>query len=70
MFTKTMSIELKPSGILVVAIHPGWVRTDMGGPEAPVTAADSVTGILKVLPTLTKSSSGKLYEFTGCEMPC
>ena len=69
MFTRTLNIELKSSGILVVAIHPGWVRTDMGGSKAPVTATESVTGILKALQSLTKTSSGKLYEYTGCQMP-
>ena len=69
MFTRTLSIELKSLGILVVAIHPGWVRTDMGGSKAPVLTAESVTGILKVLPSLSKTGSGKLYAFTGCEMP-
>ena len=69
MFTRTQNIERKSSGILVVAIHPGWVRIDMGGSKAPVTAAESVTGILKVLQSLTKTSSGKLYAYTGCQTP-
>ena len=66
--TKTLSIELKSAEILVVAIHPGWVRTDMGGPHAVVGIEESVEGILKLMPLLEMSNSGKLYEYTGREM--
>lgn len=69
MFTKTLSIELKTLGILVVAMHPGWVKTDMGGSKAPVSTQESVSGMLKVLPTLTKYNTGRLFEYTGREMP-
>ena len=66
--TKTLSLELEPSKIFVVAVHPGWVLTDMGGPAAPVTTLQSVEGILKLMQSLELKNSGKLYEYTGREM--
>ena len=69
MLTKTTSLELRPLGILVAAIHPGWVLTDMTGPEAEITTEESVTKMLELLPTLREQHSGKLFEYTGREMP-
>ena len=68
MMTKTLSLELEPSKVLVVAVHPGWVLTDMGGPAAPVTTLQSVEGMLKLMQSLELKNSGKLYDYTGREM--
>ncbi|XP_069135035.1 C-signal-like [Argopecten irradians] len=69
MITKTQSIDLKTDGILVVAINPGWVQTNMGGPSAPVTPIDSVKGMLSVISNLSAESSGKMFNFKGEIMP-
>lgn len=68
MGTKCLSIELKPSKILVVAIHPGWVKTDMGGQRAQLDVADSVTSIIKTLVQLDESKNGTYLNYDGSEL--
>ena len=69
MLTRYLALDLAAEGIIVVSIHPGWVQTDMGGPEAPVTLCDSVTGILNVVQRITLADNGKFLAFTGDEQP-
>ncbi len=71
MLTNCMSIEFAPYGMLAVAMHPGWVQTDMGGVhKAPVTPTESVGGILATLGKLKGlEASGKCFEYTGKTLP-
>ncbi|XP_033730597.1 C-factor-like [Pecten maximus] len=69
MITKTQSIDLKADEILAVAVHPGWVRTDMGGQAAPVSPTESVQGMLGVFSTLSEDTSGRLFNYTGEILP-
>jgi NAD(P)-dependent dehydrogenase (short-subunit alcohol dehydrogenase family) len=66
---KSMAVDLKERGVIAVPMHPGWVRTDMGGPSAPVETADSAAGMRKVIASLTLSDSGKFLQFQGKELP-
>ena len=66
---KSMAVDLKARGIIAVPMHPGWVRTDMGGPSAPVETADSAAGMRKVIESLTLSDSGRFLHFQGKELP-
>lgn len=66
---KALAADLKDRGVTVVAVSPGWVRTDMGGPEAPLTADVSMAGIRKVIAGLTLKDSGKFIHFDGTENP-
>lgn len=52
-----------------IVIHPGWVQTRMGGPEAPTPVATSAAGIWKVVRGLAKTDSGKFFDFEGHELP-
>ena len=65
--------ELAPSwrerGYLAIVIHPGWVRTDMGGPNATISVEESARGIRDVVATLDESRHGRFWTWDGCEHP-
>jgi NAD(P)-dependent dehydrogenase (short-subunit alcohol dehydrogenase family) len=67
--TRSMALDLARYGILVVALHPGWVRTDMGGPHAELDVATSVAGLRKVIAGLTHEQSGRFLAYDGSELP-
>ena len=69
MVVKSLSIDLKPSGITAVALHPGWVKTDMGGPSALISVEKSVSGMRQVLAKITIADSGKFIAYDGMEIP-
>jgi NAD(P)-dependent dehydrogenase (short-subunit alcohol dehydrogenase family) len=69
MAAKSMSIDLKGRGIAVVVFHPGWVKTDMGGKNATVPAADSVAGMMAKIAALTAADSGGFFGHTGQPIP-
>jgi len=69
MLTKQASIDLAAYGITVTSISPGWVRTDMGGPEAKYSVEESVERILKNVRKFTPEDSGKFFGEEGEELP-
>ena len=69
MYTRSLAWDPEMEGITVIAIHPGWVRTDMGGPDAHLSTAQSATGLLKVTDELTPADNGKFYTWEGSEYP-
>jgi NAD(P)-dependent dehydrogenase (short-subunit alcohol dehydrogenase family) len=56
---------LGPNGACCVALHPGWVRTDMGGANADISAEESVTGIRRTLATVTDHNNGSFLNYDG-----
>jgi NAD(P)-dependent dehydrogenase (short-subunit alcohol dehydrogenase family) len=61
--------ELRSRGITMVSLHPGWVRTDMGGPSAAVSIEDSAAGIVEVLQQQAGAHQHRFLDYTGRELP-
>lgn len=69
MTVKCLSEALKGEGVIAVALHPGWVRTDMGGPSAALGPEESVGGMRKVIAGLTPADAGRFINYDGGAIP-
>ncbi|HEY0877844.1 MAG TPA: SDR family NAD(P)-dependent oxidoreductase [Zeimonas sp.] len=65
MLAKAAHVELSPCGVRVLALHPGWVRTDMGGPNAEVGLEESVRGMRRVLADALSYPGGCFFDYKG-----
>ena len=69
MVAKSMAQDLKGKRMIVVLFHPGWVKTDMGGPSALVPPKASVAGMRAKIAALTPADSGKFFNYDGQPIP-
>jgi len=69
MLAKGFAATLRPRGVIVVALSPGWVRTDMGGAGAPLSPQASVEGLRKVIAGLKPADSGGFFSHDGSTIP-
>ena len=66
---KSLSIDLKALGISVISLHPGWVRTEMGGPNALISVEESVNGMVDVISNTSIINSGQFINYDGTRLP-
>lgn len=66
---KCLSIDLAERDISVISLHPGWVKTEMGGANAEIGADDSVSGLKSILQSATLAQSGQFIEYNGNSIP-
>jgi NAD(P)-dependent dehydrogenase (short-subunit alcohol dehydrogenase family) len=67
MAMRSAAVDLAPRGIACVLVGPGWVKTDMGGPNAPLTPTESVAALKRLIATFGMAHSGKFFHYDGRE---
>jgi len=66
---KSLACELSDDGVKAAVIHPGWVKTEMGGADGKITPAQSITGMMKVIENLQTKHSGSFFVYDGKQLP-
>ena len=65
----SLALDLAATGFAMAVLHPGWVRTDMGGKDADIEPPESVAGMRQVIERLTVAETGRFYNYDGAELP-
>ena len=66
---KSLACELSDDGVKAAVIHPGWVKTEMGGADGKITPGQSITGMMKVIENLQTKHSGSFFVYDGTQLP-
>lgn len=69
MMMRAMAADLGSRGIIAVPLHPGWVRTPMGGAAAEISPEESAAGLARIIAGLTPEKSGRFWAWDGHEVP-
>lgn len=69
MLMRSAAVDLKPRGVTCVVVNPGWVKTDMGGPNAKLSPEESVGAMRRLIARITPQDSGRFYNYDGREYP-
>jgi NAD(P)-dependent dehydrogenase (short-subunit alcohol dehydrogenase family) len=69
MGVKRLAAELAPRGIIVLTVHPGWLKTDMGGKSATLAPADAAHALLGLIEHARSEDAGKFLAYDGAELP-
>ena len=65
----SLSLDLKSAGFTILMVHPGHVKTDMGGPNAKIEVLDSAQGIIELIRSCSIEDSGTFFDWTGAQLP-
>ncbi len=65
----SLALDLTPRGIAVAVMHPGWVRTDMGGPNGLIDPPESIRGMRSVIASLNMDNTGRFWNYDGSDIP-
>jgi NAD(P)-dependent dehydrogenase (short-subunit alcohol dehydrogenase family) len=68
-YMRSLAADLKSSGITTVLLNPGWVSTDMGGPQASLSPRKSVSGMIRVIDALKPMDTGRFLSWQGGDEP-
>jgi NAD(P)-dependent dehydrogenase (short-subunit alcohol dehydrogenase family) len=66
---RSLAIDWRDSGLILLMLHPGWVRTDMGGPSAPLSPQESVQGMVRIIDAATTADHGRFLAYDGRALP-
>lgn len=66
---RSLALDLLPRGVICVAVHPGWARTDMGGPRAPISPEASAIALEALFDRLEPHHAGHFLNYDGTELP-
>ncbi len=69
MVTRCLATDFRADGVIVISIHPGWIQTDMGGPHATLTPAETIPIMMNVIDGLTINDSGSFLNWDGSIVP-